>query len=154
VGSVKTETRGSHPVIELQVHNLAAQPASAHFDWFFIASSLYGQGRYVWDRGERDVAVLAGGQQKETIESSAVEQKTVTETHIQTTITKMSDGSSFTTRQPVTTQSRTGSRPDGWIVRMFVGGALVKVQASTAVFEQIARDPVQLDTLLKGKPPL
>jgi hypothetical protein len=136
----------------VKVHNLAPQPASAHFDWFFVASGLNGRGRYVWDQGERDVSLLAGGDQTETIESRPVEQHTINETHLQTTITTMSDGSTYTTQHPVSSQQRTGSRPDGWIVRMFVGGVLVKVQASTAVFEQVARDQAQLDYLLKAKP--
>ena len=151
---VRTETRASHPVLEVKIRNLAPQPASAHFDWFFIASGLNGQSRYVWDRGQRDVSLLPGGDQTETIESTPVEQKTVTETHLQTVTTTMSNGSTTTGQQAVSSQRRVGSRPDGWIVRMFVGDVLVKVQASTTVFEQVARDPVELDRLLKMKPPL
>jgi hypothetical protein len=149
----KIETRASHPVLQLKVHNLAPQPANAHFDYFFIASGLNGGGRYVWDHGERDVAVRAGGDQTETIESIPVEQRTINETHSFNVTTTYTNGSTSTQRQTESTQRRTGSRPDGWIVRMFVGNALVKVQASTSVFEQVARDPVALEQLLKSKPP-
>jgi hypothetical protein len=152
------QTRDSHPVLEVKVHNLAPQPATAHFDYFFIASGLNGRGRYVWDRGERDVSVLAGGEQTETIESIPVEQKAINESHSFNVTTTYRDSAGITHQvtqpQTIATQRHTGSRPDGWIVRMFVGNVLVKVQASTTVFEQVAQDPVALNQLLKMKPPL
>jgi len=151
VAPVRTETRASHPVIEVDVHNFSNQPANAHLDWFFVASGS-NVGRYVWDQGDRDVAVLPAGAQTETLESRPVEQQTINETHIQTTVTTMNNGTTQITRNPISTQRRTGSQPVGWIVRMFVGGVLVKVQGSSAIFEQIGRDQAQLNALLKVKP--
>jgi len=150
IAPVKTETRASHPVLEVNVHNFSNEPANAHLDWFFLANA-YNVGRYVWDQGDRDVSVLAGGAQTETLESRPVEQHTINETHIETTVTRMTDGTTRISQKPVSTQRHAGSQPVGWIVRMFVGGALVKVQASTAAFEQIGRDQAQLNALLKVK---
>jgi len=155
VPSSTKETRVSHPVIEVMVHNLAKQPANVHFDWFFIAASVDRKkgGNYVWDKGERDVALVAGGSNTENLVSKPLEQHTDKESHMQTGPYTYGNGTVTGGNTMVGTLKQSGSRPEGWIVRMYVGGALVKVQASTNAFEQIARDPVQLEKLTSAMAP-
>ena len=158
----KKVTRESRPVIELQVRNVSRRPGLAHMDWFFVAQSVSGGGLFVWDKGERDVSLDAGAERAETIESSGLDQATKTETHGERVTVPGSSGRSpagysysrgpTTVITPVTSQERSGARPNGWIVRMFVEGKLVKVQASSNPLEVIGRDSAQLENLLSRKP--
>jgi hypothetical protein len=50
-----------------------------------------------------------------------------------------------------TTQTKSGTRPYGWIVRMFVDGQFARVQASTGTLEQLGRNSDQLNGLVRKK---
>ena len=140
----KTRVRNSQTTLEIQVRNLARETDTAHFDWFFVAKSVITENTYVWDKGERDVPVPAASQKKETVESE----------ELAATVTRTTSGSSSSSSSKgYTSEKKSGSRPYGWIVRMSVGGQVVKVQASNSELDKIARDPAQLTQLLKQTPP-
>lgn len=156
----ETKTQESQPTIELNVRNVSHQPNAAQFEWYFVAKAVSGGTPYVWDEGRREVQVPASGAQVETLESKPLTRETVRESHQEiekrTTITQHGFGgtgmTSTTTRYVPTVNSRqeqTGSQPFGWIVRMFVGETLVKVQASSSQLEVVGRDETQLKALLR-----
>lgn len=157
------EARESSPVLEVRIRNLSNQSENAHFDWFFVARALEAHGGlFVWDRGERDVVAIPGTEKVETMESKPLQQETTTQTHgrtyqTQNLITRDPDGyqhstggSSFTTF--TTRRERSGAQPVGWIVRMFVGGKLAKVQGSSSELEALGRDPARLEEFAHPAP--
>jgi hypothetical protein len=134
----KTRVRESQTVLELKVRNLSAQPASAQFDWFFLAQSV-GKGKaYIWDKGTREIAVGAGSEVKENLESTdLVQTTTVTTSRVWVTGTDSVPGH----YQNVSRSSKGGARAVGWIVRMFSDGKLVRIRASSSELEKMGYDP-------------
>ncbi len=140
----KIRVNKSQTTLEIQVRNLSREADTAHFEWFFLAKGVAVERTYVWDKGERDVPVPPASQKKETVESE----------ELASTITRTTTGSTTSSSSSShTSEKKTGARPYGWIVRMSVGGKLVKVQSSNGEIDKIARDPAQFDQLLKQKPP-
>ena len=142
----KTRLRKSQTTLEIVVRNLAREPDTAHFDWFFVGKGVTTEDTFVWDQGVRDVTIPAASQKTETVESEEIVSAE--------TRTTSGSSSSSSSSPPTTSEKKSGARSYGWIIRMFVGGHLVKVQASNTRLEQIGRDPGQLTQLLKQKPPL
>ena len=128
-----SRVRERQTVLELRARNLSKQPATVSFEWVFLAKHVNGRGgAYVWDQGQKQVTLEGGGNTKETLESSELVQvSTVTS---QRYLVRYTDGSSR--YQTTSTQSKTGSRPVGWVVRMLEDGKVVRVQASSSEYEK------------------
>ena len=140
-----TRTRRSHSSLEIRLRNVASQADSARIEWFFVAKDE-GSSIYVWDSGEREVPVAAVGQARELVSSTDLVSsvtRTVTQTNVGTPQNPQIRSTS--------TDQKTGARPNGWIVRMFVDGQLARVQASSATLEQLGRDSDRLKGLVRKK---
>jgi hypothetical protein len=125
-------------VLELRARNLSKQPATVSFQWIFLAKNISGRGggAYIWDRGQKQVTLEGSGDTKETLESSELVQvSTVTS---QRQLVRYTDGSSK--YQTTSSQSKSGSRPVGWVVRMLEDGKVVRVQASSSEYEKFNFD--------------
>ena len=147
VGSFSTtRTRKSHSALEIEVRNIASQPDSARLEWFFVAKDEGSDSIYVWDHGQREVAVPAVGQAKEIVSSTDLTSS------VTRTVTRTNSG---TTANPLirttTTEKKSGARPNGWIVRMFVDGQLARVRASSGTLEQLGRNSAQLSGIVRKK---
>ena len=141
-----TRTRRSHSSLEIRLRNVASQADSARIEWFFVAKDEGSSSIYVWDSGEREVPVAAVGQARELVSSTDLVSsvtRTVTQTNVGTPQNPQIRSTS--------TDQKTGARPNGWIVRMFVDGQLARVQASSATLEQLGRDSDQLKGLVRKK---
>lgn len=147
VGSFSTtRTRKSRSALEIQVRNVASKPDSARLEWFFVAKDEGSDNFYVWDNGQREVSVPAVGYAKELVSSTDLTSsvtRTVTRTNSGTTANPMI--------RTTTTEQKSGARPNGWIVRMFVDGQLARVQASSGMLEQLGRDSARLNGLVRKK---
>ena len=148
----KSVARESQPVLEVTVRNVSRSAGKAHFDWFFAAKAVSGGEPFVWDKGERDVDLAGGTQRIETIESKALVREMKTETHNEYVNRPVPGRTTTRVLTPVTSQTKTGAQPYGWIVRMFVDGTLAKVRASSSVLETVGRNPEQMAILLKRAP--
>jgi hypothetical protein len=124
--------RERQTVLELRTRNLSQQPVTVVFEWFFLAKEVKGWGgAYVTDRDRKQITLEGGAETKETLESKEIVQvSTVTSNRRSVAY---SDGSAQ--NQTASHQSKSGSRPVGWIVRMIADGKLVRVQASSSEFE-------------------
>jgi hypothetical protein len=151
--TVVQEKQSRHPVLEMRVTNLAEYPDTAHFDWFFIARTVYGRRLVIWDQGERDIPVQPHQTTSERMESKDLLAERTRETRFDSTRYDYSDGSSNVVTTPVTSQELSGAHPEGWIVRMFVDGKLAKVQASSPPLEAVGGNPAQLDAMILRPPP-
>jgi hypothetical protein len=142
-GPSSFQRRASQVSLELKVRNLSAQPASAEFEWYFVANWTGPGGQYVWSNGSRSVSLGAGAEQKETLQSTEL-----VETTSRWTTSKTTTDSSGNSRTEVTGHmKKEGARPQGWIVRMFVDGKLVRVQGSSPEFEKVGYDAQKLAAL-------
>lgn len=141
-----TRTHDSKMAIEIQIRNVSSQPATAHFDWFFFAQNIDGGTPFVCDNGGRDVTVGAVAQAREAAASVDIT-STVTRTVHRT---QTGTGANAQIRS-TSSEKKSGARSYGWVVRMFVGGQLARVQASTPTLEQLGRTP-RLDSMAKQKP--
>jgi hypothetical protein len=138
-----TQTHESKSRVELAVRNLSAVQAQARFDWFFVAREIPSRREFVWDQGQRDMTVAAGGQQTETLESKPLMQTTSRKTEY----TKQQNTLGPQQMQQQSSTEQSGGRPSGWIVRMWDGDHLLQVQASSSDLEAVGRDPVRLGKL-------
>jgi hypothetical protein len=129
--------RERQTVLELRVRNLSKQPFTVEFEWIFLAKNVSGRGdAYVWDQGQKQIALEGGADTKETLESKEIVQVSTVST--QRSLVRYTDGSSKI--QTTSTQSKSGSRPVGWVVRMIADGKLIRVQASSSEFERWGYD--------------
>lgn len=129
-----TKTRDSQTNLELKIRNLSATPATAEIDYIFIAQKFPVGGTYIWDRGSRPIAVEAGAEITENIQSTAVVQTATTKTD-RRYVSSSTGGGYY---ENYSYQTREGSRPQGWIVRLFVDGKLSRVQTSRSEFDAMA----------------
>jgi hypothetical protein len=152
--AVATTIRTLHPVLQINVRNVGHRPETARLEWFFVAKGLNGGDMFVWDQGEREVPMAAGTSRDEVVESKDLEQQLTTQTRSQSErVPGFGNRLATTVERAVTSQSRTGARTYGWIVRMFVEEQLVKVQASSKPLEMVARNSGEFEALLKRQPP-
>jgi len=156
-----TQTQENRVTVEMQVHNFGAAPAQAHFDWFFVAKPVrsvqtHGVGQtqnpgYVWDRGQKDIAVAAGTDQKEVFQSSGLTQ--VEQQTTQTQATGFFGGPGLQYQNQISAmKSSSGARPYGWIIRLLDGDRVMQVRASSSDLETIGSDPAQMAALLQRGP--
>lgn len=142
-----TRTRRSHSALEIRLRNVASQADSARIEWYFVAKDEGSSSSiYVWDSGEREVSVPAVGQARELVKSTDLVSsvtRTVTQTNVGTPQNPQIRSTS--------TDQKTGARPNGWIVRMFVDGQLARVQASSSTLEQLGRNTDQLKSFVRKK---
>lgn len=157
-GITKTTVIDRHPILKLSVRNVRHEADRAQFDWFFVAKAIGCGSLFIWDQGERELAVAAGQERTDTLESRPLLDSTTVETHgelvKENSYGQTSVGSTYVSGtgyavQAKTSSSRAGAEPNGWIVRMFVDGKLAKVQASSNQLEILGRDPAQLAALLE-----
>ena len=141
-----TRTRKSRSGLEITVRNTSSQADSARIEWFFVAEDEGSSNFHVWDSGQRDVSVPGVGQAREVVSSTEIT-SSVTRT---TTVTNVGNANTPIARS-ATTQTKSGTRPYGWIVRMFVDGQFARVQASTGTLEQLGRNSDQLNGLVRKK---
>lgn len=141
-----TRSRKSKMSIEIQIRNVSSQPATGRFDWFFFAQNSDGGAPFVCNHGEREVTVAALGQAREAAASVDIESSVTRTVHR----TQTGTGPSAQVHSS-SNETKTGARPYGWVVRMFVGGQLARVQASTSALEQLGRSP-RLDSMAPQKP--
>lgn len=135
-----SRVRERQTVLELRARNLSNQPATVNFEWIFLAKNVSGRGSaYVWDRGQKQISLEGGADTKETLESSEIVQ--VSTVNSQRRLVSYSDGSSG--YEMISSQSKSGSRPVGWAVRMMADGKVVRVQASSSEYERFAFDSRQ-----------
>lgn len=138
--------RGSQITIEVLARNLAREPGTARVECLFVGKGVNEETLFVWDRVEREITVPPSDQKREAVQSEEILSAE--------TRTRYDPSSSSGENQSAPTTKESGARPHGWIVCAFVGGQLVKVQASNSALERIGSDPAQLASLLKQKPPL
>lgn len=129
----------SQTTLELRARNLSANPSAAQFEYFFIAQNVNGGKKYIASRGNKDIALEAGADTKEIFESAEIVQSTTTTSN--RVFVPSSPGGNTGTYQMRSTQSKTGSRPSGWVVRMFADGKLIRIQASSSELERMAYVP-------------
>jgi hypothetical protein len=146
--ATKVKVRKSQTVLELRVRNLSAQPATAQFDWFFLAQGSAGArrgGSYVWDQGKVSIPVAPAAEIQQNLES-----KELLETTSSASVRQYDDKKYI---GMMTETSVSGARPIGWIVRMFVDGKLIRVRASSSELETTAHDANAMAALLARRPP-
>jgi len=137
------QTHESKSRVEVIVRNLSTVPAQPRVDWFFVAREIPSRREYVWDQGQKDVSLAPGSEEKEMLESKPLAQTTRRKT-------EFSRPQNFPGSQQIQPQSSTeqsGGRPSGWIVRMWDGEQLLRVQASSSDLETVGRDPALLSKL-------
>ena len=138
-----SQTYTSTTQLDVLVRNTSALPVKARLEWFFIARDP-AHHQYVWDQGQRDITAPPGeslGQNVDSVPLGRLTQKV-------TTAIAMPGGGT----QLSAAAEHVGGRPYGWIVRLWLGDQVVRLQASEDYLEAVARDPLGLQKLLNARP--
>lgn len=144
-----SQTRASKMSVEVRARNFSAVPAEAHLEWFFIAKDLQSKKPYVWDHSRREVSLAAGSEQKETAESTELYQATTQKSESRPVQGLIGQTPRY---QQSSSKQEWGAKPYGWIVRLWSGDRLLKVQASSNDLEAMARDLDPLPKVPAAKP--
>jgi hypothetical protein len=144
-----TETRASKMTVEMRARNMGTVPADAHFDWFFYARDLQSKTQYIWDRGQRDLSLAPGAEQKEMLASTELFQSTTKRTQSVPQQNTFGQTTGYTLQGSA---QSSGARPYGWVVRLWSGDRLLMVRASSNDLETIARNITLLPKLQDPKP--
>ena len=116
--------------LDLKLRNLGQASAVARLEWYFFSEGIGGH-QAIFDQGNKDVTVPAGGLHEETVESGD-------RTRVKTQRIKSDrDGGVFS-------QGGSGQRVRGWIVRLIIDGQVDTVRASGKTLEDLGRDSVTL----------
>lgn len=133
MGSKKT--RESKSLLEVRARNLSAAPVEARLEWFFVARNVETKKNYVWDQGQRNLSLPSGSERVEMVESAELARSMTKSTTMGTLVdAKGKSSTTFTT-----SSHESGSRPYGWIVRMWAGGRMVQVRTSSTEMEALGR---------------
>jgi len=118
-------------VLQVDIHNLSREPVACEVEWFFTAKPMRGGKAYVFDKGSKQIEIPGGQWSKEQVASEVVE---------------------GTKARGITYQTESGSKKDGWIVRVKENGQITRVRASSTSLEAIAKNPAQMEQLLAAQP--
>lgn len=113
-----TRARG----LEISLRNPAKVPGEYVVDWYFFATSVRGGKRFLFDRDSKAITLPPGGIQKATVISDTLK--------------------SHTTRYAYdyyyyNSSYKSGTKPEGWIVTVSVGGKVIRVKTSGAQLDEL-----------------
>lgn len=133
-GAVEAATKQNsrQMAITITAGTLMHSPLDATVEWFFVGKDLAKKKELIFDRGKRDISILAGGFQEFDAVSKEVKSSSTNE-------------SLYGMAEPSAKLS--GLKPDGYIVRIVQAGAVLALRASTPFLETAAQDPVQFKQL-------
>jgi len=124
--------------ISITAGTLMHSPLDARIEWFFVAKDLAKKEDFVFDHGTKDVTFKGGSVEQFDAVSRDIKSAATNET-----IYGMSE----------LTPKMSGAKPDGWIVRITAGGAVLDMKASSSALEDAANDPDQLEKLQSVRGP-
>lgn len=128
------QSKDSSVGLEVVVRNLAHNPDTAKLDWYFFARSIDGKKEFLFDRGETAVQIAAGVENNYQVRSKAVHSsitKTL-ETH------RGVNGLGQNLPDSATVH-KSGSKVEGWLVRLLVDGRPTVIRASSPSFETLGQ---------------
>ena len=127
-GSVRTHKNSVQ--LEITVRNLSPQADATRLEWYFFARPVDNSAEFLHDSGSRDLQIKPAGEEKVTVESK--------ETAM--TISRESKAKFGTTSQGTATESKSGTKAAGWIVRLVSDNTVLAVRASTPALEAKGRN--------------
>lgn len=113
----------------ITVKNMSQQESQVTVEWFFVAKTLNGNLRWIFDKGA-DALTMAKTSHTNLVVNSKDLQASVTESYAY--------------------RSQTGSKPDGYIVRAKMADKVVAISASSRPLEQAAKDEKQIKGMLEA----
>lgn len=134
--AMRTETTGSERTrkssveLEITVRNLSSQPDATKLEWYFFAKPVDNSREFLNDSGTRELSIGAAGEQKVSVESK------------ETSMTvKREIKAKFGTSSPGSvSESKSGTKASGWIVRLISDDKVLAVRASTPGLETMGRN--------------
>jgi hypothetical protein len=140
----KTQTDASVPSYEVTVRNFSTQPDTVTMQWFIFSKSIDGRGTIrLHDSGDQPVNLDGGKTITVTFQPKPILRQTRDTTT--TFVTRYTDGSQDTSS--VSSRSRSGMKPAGWVVRLMADGQVIGYRVSEPALEDFGRYPQKLDTL-------
>ena len=134
--TMRTETTGSVRThknsvqLEITVRNLAPLADATKLEWYFFARPVDNSAEFLNDSGSRDLHLKAAGEEKVSVESKETTMKVSREVKAK-----------FGTTSPGTiTESKSGTKAAGWIVRLVSDHTVLAVRASTPSLEATGRN--------------
>jgi hypothetical protein len=118
-------------VVEVALRTLGREPVKAELEWFFTAKPMAGGKSFVFDKGSKELEVVPGPGLKEVLESETVSGRRADYNYY---------GGG---------RVESGQKKEGWIIRVKENGVVTRIKASSTTLEAIAKDQVQLDSLIK-----
>ena len=117
--------------IRIAVTNMKATPSKVTLEWFFVAKVQTGNTRWVFDKGTEEVTVDA---------KTLFDEPRTSKDLVEAGYSYLGSGS----------RTAYGDKIEGYIVRVMSGTKILAIAASSNPLEQIGRDPVKLEALIKA----
>ena len=126
------KTKATTRALGITVRNMSAT-ATGEFEveWFFFGKPANGSKRFLYDKGAQRIAVKPSA-----FEKFAVGSKELTSSRYRSAY------SGYT--------YHSGDKPDGWIVRVKVGGEVIRVKGSNPQLEQLEQDKAGFEAMQKN----
>ncbi len=127
-------TRKSHVELEITIRNVSAQPDTTKLEWYFFAKPVDNSREFLNDSGSREIQVNAAGEEKVTVESKETSMTSKRETKAKFGTTSLGS----------ITESKSGTKASGWIVRLISDDKVLAVRASAPALETMGRNPANI----------
>ena len=130
--------RANSSVLEFHLRNLGQDAGAVKVEWYFVGRAVQGGSPAIFDAGTKDLTLPAAGWTKFEIGSAPLRNSFTREVSTTQVVDRQRQplGSFVQSAKP----KRDGAKATGWIVRLFVGGKLVQVQASAPMLAYQAQD--------------
>ena len=126
------KTKATTRALGITVRNMSATaPGEFEVEWFFFGKPAGGGKRFLYDKGSKPLAMKPSATEKFAVASKELVHERYHSAY-----------SGYT--------SHSGSKADGWIVRVKAGGEVIRAKGSDAQMEQLEKDKAALEAMLKA----
>jgi hypothetical protein len=120
--------------IEIKMVPFSVPETGFDLEWFFVAKTVTGKGRWIYDAGSKH---SAKGREEMKVQSLPVQAQSDRQVDVGLAPVMTPEGRAikWTT---VVTEAASGSKYEGWVVRVKSGGTVVRVEASLSELREMA----------------
>jgi hypothetical protein len=149
-----TQTRDHTTTLEVTIRSFDKAADQVLIEWYFFGKPIANPraNDSVFDSGNKTVTVQAAGVETFDIASKVAQTAKVTKTAVQM-VNSYNPNTGGTTQVPSysASESQTGTKLVGWVVRMTVDGKVLDVRGSDSKYEDMLKSPDKFNALNGGK---
>ena len=136
--------------IEIKMTPFSVPKEGFDLEWFFVAKTVTGRDRWIFDAGMRH---SPSGREEIRVQSASVQAQADRRIDLTLRPLRTEEGTALGYTSVITDTS-SGSRYEGWVVRVKSGGEVLRIEASLAELKALAlENPLIFDKALNLPPP-